>query len=133
MFVFRNLTVPPPLQKFPSFLCNTKVQYPVDRNPPFVPNLSRMSPGHTFPPCFLQIQVNIILPSTLRSSKLSPSLIQISPPKPRQIAITQRNMGLFLSLTVALYSSVISINRPKLSVPILFPHVSILHDHHQGK
>jgi len=56
-----------------------KVYYPIQNHPPTLPILSQTNPVHDPSSHFLNIRLNIILPSTPRSPKL-PSFLQISPP-----------------------------------------------------
>jgi hypothetical protein len=49
--------------KIPSFLCNPKVQYCVQRSLSLVPILSQKNPVNTLPSYFFKISFNINLPS----------------------------------------------------------------------
>jgi len=52
-------------QEIPSLICKPKVHYRIHKSLSLVPILSQMRPVHIFPPCFLKIHSNIILPSYL--------------------------------------------------------------------
>jgi len=58
-------------QEIPRLFWNPRVHYCVHNNPPLVPILSQMHPVHTLPPYLPKNPSNIILSSTLRSSKWS--------------------------------------------------------------
>ena len=68
-------------QEIPHILWISKIHYLVYKCPPTVPILSQIDPVHTPSSYFLNIYLNIILPSTPGSIQMV-SFHQSSPPKP---------------------------------------------------
>jgi hypothetical protein len=84
-------------QEILRLLWNRNVHYSVHKSPPLFPNLSQMSPVHTFPLCFPKIHSNITLPSTTGSFKLYPPF-----------RFSDQNFVRISSLPCVLYASPIS-------------------------
>ena len=68
-------------EESPCLLCNQKIYYHIHMSPPPVPILIQINPVHASPFHFLNIHLNIILPSTPRSFKWSFTK-RCAPPKP---------------------------------------------------
>jgi hypothetical protein len=58
-------------QEIPRLLQNPKAHYRVYKSPPLARILIQINPVYNFPSCFYKIHINIILPSTPRSSEWS--------------------------------------------------------------
>jgi hypothetical protein len=69
--LFETLIVAQLAKKIPALYENLKIDYSVHDSPPLDTILSQMNPGQTLPSCFFNINFNIVLPSTPRSSKFS--------------------------------------------------------------
>jgi hypothetical protein len=70
--------MPLPSHGIPRILWNLSLHYSAHRNPPLALIINRISPIHAFPSYFFKIHFNIMLQSTSRFSKRSPSCSFIS-------------------------------------------------------
>jgi hypothetical protein len=72
--LLEKLTLFSACQEIPRILWNTKVHYRFHKCPPPVPIPNQLDPVHTSTSYYLKIRLNIIVPSTPGSPKLSLSL-----------------------------------------------------------
>jgi len=64
-----KIYIPSTSHEIPCIWRNPQVHYHVHKSPPMVSILSQMNSVNTLPSCFSTLHLNIVLPSTPRSSK----------------------------------------------------------------